>query len=154
MKIFVDADACPAAIKEIIFRAAQRARVHVTLVANQPIRIPPSEFLHFTQVGSGFNAADERIVELVEVGDLVISADVPLAAAVVEKGAHCVTPRGERFTADNIRERLSIRNFMDELRSGGVNTGGPAALSARDKQAFANQLDAFIAKACGAKARP
>jgi uncharacterized protein len=147
MKIFVDADACPVAIKEIIFRAAQRARVHVTLVANQPIRIPASEFLHFTQVGAGFNAADERIVELIEANDLVISADVPLAAAVVEKGAHCVTPRGECFTADNIRERLSIRNFMDELRSGGVNTGGPAALSARDKQAFANQLDAFLARA-------
>lgn len=152
MRIFVDADACPAAIKEIIFRAAERARVHVTLVANQPIRIPPSEFLHFVQVGSGFNAADARIVELVEPHDLVISADVPLAAAVVEKGAHCVTPRGERFTADNIRERLSIRNFMDELRSGGVNTGGPAALNARDKQAFANQLDTFIAKAGVAKA--
>ena len=147
MNIFVDADACPAAIKEIVFRAAQRARIHVTLVANQPIRIPASEFLHFTQVGPGFNAADEKIVALVSTNDLVISADVPLAAAVVEKGAHCVTPRGERFTADNIRERLSIRNFMDELRSGGVNTGGPAALSARDKQAFANQLDAFIAKA-------
>ena len=147
MNIYVDADACPAAIKEIVFRAALRARVHVTLVANQPIRIPASEFLHFTQVGSAFNAADEKIVELVSSNDLVISADVPLAAAVVQKGAHCVTQRGERFTADNIRERLSIRNFMDELRSGGVNTGGPAALNARDKQAFANQLDAFIAKA-------
>lgn len=146
MKIWVDADACPIAIKEIVFRAAERAKVHVTLVANQPIRIPTSEFLHFTQVASGFNAADARIVELLEPGDLVITADVPLAAAAVEKGGHALSPRGERFTADNIRERLSIRNFMDELRSGGVNTGGPAALGARDKQAFANQLDSFIAR--------
>ena len=146
MKIWVDADACPIAIKEIVFRAAERAKVHVTLVANQPIRIPASAFLHFTQVASGFNAADARIVELLEPGDLVITADVPLAASVVEKGGHALSPRGEPFTADNIRERLSIRNFMDELRSGGVNTGGPAALGARDKQAFANQLDSFIAR--------
>ena len=146
MKIWVDADACPIAIKEIVFRAAERAKVHVTLVANQPIRIPASAFLHFTQVASGFNAADARIVELLEPGDLVITADVPLAAAVVEKGGHALSPRGEQFTADNVRERLSIRNFMDELRSGGVNTGGPAALGARDKQAFANQLDSFIAR--------
>jgi uncharacterized protein len=146
MKIWVDADACPIAIKEIVFRAAERAKLHVTLVANQPIKIPISAFLHFTQVASGFNAADARIVELLEPGDLVITADVPLAAAVVEKGGHALSPRGERFTADNIRERLSIRNFMDELRSGGVNTGGPAALGARDKQAFANQLDSFIAR--------
>ena len=145
MKIWVDADACPILMKEIVFRAAERAKVHVTLVANQPIRIPSSAFLHVTQVGAGFNAADARIVELVEAGDLVITADVPLAAAVVEKGGHALSPRGERFTADNIRERLSIRNFMDELRSGGVNTGGPAALGARDKQAFANQLDSFLA---------
>jgi uncharacterized protein len=146
MKIWVDADACPIAIKEIVFRAAERAKVHVTLVANQPIRIPTSVFLHFTQVASDFNAADARIVELLEPGDLVITADVPLAAAVVEKGGHALSPRGERFTADNIRERLSIRNFMDELRSGGVNTGGPAALGTRDRQAFANQLDSFIAR--------
>lgn len=149
MKIWVDADACPSAIKEIIFRAAERAKVHVTLVANQPIRIPSSAFLHFAQVASGFNAADARIVELLEPGDLVITADVPLAAAVIDKGGHALTPRGERFTADNIRERLSIRNFMDELRTGGVNTGGPAALGARDKQAFANQLDSFIARHTG-----
>lgn len=146
MRIFVDADACPAAIKEIVFRAAERAKVEVTLVANQPLRIPKSQYLQFVQVGAGFNAADARIVELAEPNDLVITADVPLAAAVVEKGAHAVTPRGERFTADNIRERLSLRNFMDELRSGGINTGGPAALNARDKQAFANQLDAWLAR--------
>ena len=146
MRIFVDADACPAAIKEIVFRAAERTKVQVTLVANQPLRIPKSEYVQFVQVGAGFNAADARIVELAEAHDLVITADVPLAAAVVEKGAHAVTPRGERFTADNIRERLSVRNFMEELRSGGVNTGGPAALGAKDKQAFANQLDTWLAR--------
>ncbi len=146
MRIWVDADACPGLIKEILFRAAERAQVHVTLVANQPIRIPNSHYLHFTQVASGFNAADARIVELVGPEDLVITADVPLAAAVIEKGGHALNPRGELYTPDNVRERLSIRNFMDELRSGGVNTGGPAALTARDKQAFANQLDAFLAR--------
>jgi uncharacterized protein YaiI (UPF0178 family) len=146
MRIWVDADACPGVIKEILFRAAERAQVHVTLVANQPIRIPNSPYLHFTQVASGFNAADARIVELVGPEDLVITADVPLAAAVIEKGGHALNPRGELYTPDNVRERLSIRNFMDELRSGGVNTGGPAALTARDKQAFANQLDAFLAR--------
>jgi uncharacterized protein YaiI (UPF0178 family) len=146
MRIWVDADACPGLIKEILFRAAERAQVHVTLVANQPIRIPNSPYLHFTQVASGFNAADARIVELVGPEDLVITADVPLAAAVIEKGGHALNPRGELYTPDNVRERLSIRNFMDELRSGGVNTGGPAALTARDKQAFANQLDAFLAR--------
>ncbi len=146
MRIWVDADACPGVIKEILFRAAERAQVHVTLVANQPVRIPNSPYLHFTQVASGFNAADARIVELVGPEDLVITADVPLAAAAIEKGGHALNPRGELYTPDNVRERLSIRNFMDELRSGGVNTGGPAALTARDKQAFANQLDAFLAR--------
>lgn len=146
MHIWVDADACPTPIKEILFRAAERAKVHVTLVANQIVRVPPSPFLHFVQVGAGFNAADERIVELAERDDLVVTADIPLAAAVVEKGVHALDPRGERYTTENIRERLSIRDFMDELRGGGVKTGGPAALSARDRQAFANQLDALLAK--------
>lgn len=146
MKIWVDADACPGAIKEILFRAAERAGVHVTLVANQPMRLPPSPLLHFMQVSSAFNAADARIIELVEPGDLVITADIPLAAAVVPKGAHALNPRGERYTADNIRERLSIRDFMEELRGGGVKTGGPPALNARDKQAFANQLDSILAR--------
>lgn len=146
MHIWVDADACPTPIKEILFRAAERAKVHVTLVANQIVRVPPSPFLHFVQVSAGFNAADARIVELAQRDDLVVTADIPLAAAVVEKGAHALNPRGERYTSDNIRERLSIRDFMDELRGGGVNTGGPAALNARDRQAFANQLDALLAK--------
>ena len=146
MRIWVDADACPSVIKEILFRAAERAHVHVTLVANQSIRIPNSPFLHFIQVASGFNEADARIVESVGSQDLVITADVPLAAAVIEKGGHALNPRGELYTSENVRERLSIRNFLDELRSGGVNTGGPPALTARDKQAFANQLDGFLAR--------
>jgi hypothetical protein len=146
MKIWVDADACPGVIKEILFRAAERAQVHVTLVANQPVRIPNSEFVHFMQVASGFNAADERIVELIEREDLAITADIPLAAAVVERGAQALNPRGERYTLENVRERLSMRNFMEELRGGGVSTGGPPALNARDRQAFANQLDTILAK--------
>lgn len=146
MRIWVDADACPGAIKDILFRAAERARVETTLVANQPIRVPPSKYIRFMQVGAGFDAADARIVELVEPGDLVITADIPLAAAVIAKNAHALNPRGERYTAENVRERLSIRNFMQDLREGGVRTGGPAALNARDRQAFANQLDALLAK--------
>jgi uncharacterized protein YaiI (UPF0178 family) len=146
MRIWVDADACPVAIKDILFRAAERAKVHITLVANQSIRVPFSQFVHSMRVASGFNAADARIVELIEPGDLVITADIPLAALVVEKKAEALNPRGERYTAENIRERLSIRNFMEELRGGGVSTGGPAALSARDRQAFANQLDSLLAR--------
>lgn len=146
MKIWVDADACPVAIKEIVFRAANRVGIHATFVANQVVRVPPSPHLHFMQVGSGFNAADQRIIELAEPGDVVVTADIPLAAELVPKGAHVVNPRGERYTADNIRERLSIRDFMEELRGGGVKTGGPPALGARDKQAFANQLDSLLAR--------
>lgn len=146
MKIWVDADACPGVIKEILFRAAERARVHVTFVANQPVRIPSSAFIHFVQVASGFNAADEKIVQLIEREDLAITADIPLAAAVVERGAQALDPRGERYTVENVRERLSMRNFMEELRGGGLSTGGPAALNARDRQAFANQLDSILAK--------
>jgi uncharacterized protein len=146
MQIWVDADACPAAIKEILYRAADRARVRVTLVANQPLRIPGSPYLRFTQVPAGLDVADRRIVELLEAGDLVVTADIPLAAASIDKGAHALNPRGELYTQDNIRERLSVRNFMDELRGSGVVTGGPAALSQRDRQAFANALDSFLAK--------
>ena len=146
MQIWVDADACPAAIKEILFRAADRARVRVTLVANQPLRIPASSHIRFTQVPAGLDVADRRILELMESGDLVVTADIPLAAAVIEKGGHALNPRGDLYTADNIRERLSMRNFMDELRSSGVATGGPPLLGPRDKQAFANSLDAFLAK--------
>jgi uncharacterized protein YaiI (UPF0178 family) len=146
MQIWVDADACPAAIKEILFRAANRARVRVTLVANQPLRIPASPYIRFTQVPAGLDVADQRIVELLEAGDLVVTADIPLAAAAIEKQGHALNPRGELYTTDNIRERLSMRNFMDELRSSGVATGGPAVLHQRDRQAFANALDSLLAK--------
>lgn len=146
MQIWVDADACPGAIKDILFRAAERERVQVTLVANQALRIPPSPFLRLVQVPSGFDVADKRIVELLAPEDLVITADIPLAAAAIDKSAHALNPRGELYTKDNIRERLSMRNFMDELRGSGVTTGGPAALSQRDRQAFANSLDSFLAK--------
>jgi hypothetical protein len=151
MQIWVDADACPGAIKDILFRAADRARVLTTLVANQSMRIPASPNIRFMQVPPGFDAADKRIVEVLAPQDLVITADIPLAAAAIEKGAFALNPRGELYTKENVRERLSVRNFMDELRSGGVATGGPAALSPRDKQAFANSLDAFLARS--AKAR-
>ena len=146
MQIWVDADACPVAIKEILYRAADRAHVRVTLVANQPLRIPVSPYIRFTQVPAGLDVADRRIVELLAAGDLVVTADIPLAAAAIEKGAHALNPRGELYTTENIRERLSMRNFMDELRGSGVATGGPAVLGPRDRQAFANALDSFLAK--------
>jgi uncharacterized protein YaiI (UPF0178 family) len=146
MQIWVDADACPAAIKEILYRAADRARVRVTLVANHSLRVPASPYVRFVQVPHGIDVADRRIVELLAAGDLVVTADIPLAAAAIEKAAHALNPRGELYTPDNIRERLSVRNFMDELRGSGVTTGGPAPLGARDKQAFANALDSLLAK--------
>ena len=145
-RIWVDADACPVAIKEILFRAAQRAQVHVTLVANHALRTPPSPYIRSIQVGGGFDVADNEIVGLVAPGDLVVTQDIPLAAAVIAKGALAVHPRGELFTPDTIQQRLTMRNFMEELRSTGVNTGGPAALHPRDKQAFANQLDRWLAQ--------
>jgi uncharacterized protein YaiI (UPF0178 family) len=146
MRIWVDADACPGAIRDILFRAAERAGVHVTLVANQMMRVPFSKYLHALQVDGGFDAADKRIVELLTEGDLVVTADIPLAANVIAKGGRALNPRGELYTSENVRERLSMRNFMDELRGGGLATGGPAPLDARDKQAFANQLDKWLAK--------
>lgn len=146
MQIWVDADACPGVIKDILFRAAERARVQVTLVANQSMRIPVSPHVRLVQVPAGMDVADKRIIELLAPGDLVITADIPLAAAAIDKGAHALNPRGELYTKDNIRERLSMRNFMDELRGSGVATGGPAVLSQRDRQAFANSLDSFLAK--------
>ena len=146
MQIWVDADACPGAIKDILFRAAERERVQVTLVANKALRIPPSPYLRLIQVPAGFDVADKRIVELLASEDLVITADIPLAAAAIDKNAHALNPRGELYTKDNIRERLSMRNFMDELRGSGVATGGPSVLSQRDRQAFANSLDSFLAK--------
>ena len=144
MKIWVDADACPAVIKEILFRAAERRQVPVTLVANQPIRIPPSRFISMLQVASGFDVADNEIVRRVEAGDLVITADIPLAAEVIGKGAHALNPRGELYSVNNIRERLNMRDFMDTMRASGIHTGGPPALSQSDRQAFANHLDRFL----------
>jgi len=146
MKIWVDADACPAVIKEILFRAAKRTGVPVTLVANQPMRTPPSKLIDSIQVGAGFDVADNEIVRRLGTGDLVITADIPLAADVIENGGQALNPRGELYTPDNIRERLSMRDFMDTLRSSGVETGGPAALGPRDRQAFGNALDRWLAR--------
>jgi uncharacterized protein YaiI (UPF0178 family) len=146
VQIWVDADACPVVIREILFRAAERTGIVMTLVANKPLRLPTAPNIHFVQVPQGFDAADKRIVELMSAGDLVITADVPLAAASIEKGGVALNPRGELYTSENVRERLSVRNFLDELRGSGVNTGGPAALSQRERQSFANQLDRLLAK--------
>jgi uncharacterized protein YaiI (UPF0178 family) len=146
VRIWVDADACPNAIKEILFRAADRNRVQVTLVANAPLRIPPSPFIATLQVPHGFDVADNRIVELADAGDLVITADIPLAAIVIDKGGHALNPRGEFYTRDNIREILAMRNFMESLRQGGVETGGPAPFGNADRQAFGNALDRFLAQ--------
>ncbi len=146
MQIWVDADACPNVIKEILFRAAARARVVLTLVANSPLRTPPSRYIRTVQVPAGFDVADNKIAELAQVGDLVITADIPLAADIIKRGAHALNPRGEFYTKDNIQGRLSMRNFLDELRSTGVHTGGPPSLTQSDRQAFANQLDRFLAK--------
>ena len=145
-QVWVDADACPGAVKEILFRAAERARVQVTLVANQWLRTPPSRYIRALQVQGGFDVADSEIVDRVQPGDLVVTQDIPLAARVLEKGGIAVNPRGERYTADNMAERLSMRNFMEELRGAGVQTGGPATFHARDRQAFANQLDRWLAQ--------
>lgn len=144
MKIWVDADACPVVIKEILFRAAERVQVSVTLVANQAVRIPPSRFVRMLQVGAGFDVADREIVDRVAPGDLVVTADIPLTAEVIAKGGHALNPRGEMYDAETIRSRLDMRNFMETLRASGVDTGGPAALHPRDRQAFANQLDRFL----------
>ncbi|MCG5074726.1 YaiI/YqxD family protein [Paraburkholderia tagetis] len=146
MQVLVDADACPAVIKDMLFRAARRAEVLVTLVANQYLRTPPSPFIKSIQVPAGFDVADARIVELVASGDLVITADIPLAAAVIERGAQALDPRGNWFTRENIQERLTMRDVMDQLRSAGIDTGGPAPFSARDSKAFASQLDRFLAR--------
>jgi uncharacterized protein YaiI (UPF0178 family) len=149
MKIWVDADACPVVIKDILFRAARRTGLTLTLVANQPLRVPPSRNIHTLQVAAGFDVADNEIVRRVEAGDLVITSDIPLAAEVIEKGAHALSPRGELHTPDNIRARLNMRDFMDTMRASGIDTGGPPALSQSDRQAFANHLDTLIARHAG-----
>lgn len=146
MQILVDADACPKVIKDILFRAAERRQMQLTLVANKLLYCPPSKHIRALQVPAGFDVADNKIAELVEVGDLVITADIPLAAQVIERGGHALNPRGEFYTKDTIQERLTMRNFMDGLRGSGVDTGGPPALNQRDRQEFANQLDRFLAK--------
>ena len=146
MKIWIDGDACPVAVKEILFKAAERTRTSLTLVANRPVRVPPSPFLTFIQVGSGADVADREIVRRLEPGDLVITFDIPLAAAAVDRGALALNPRGELYTVENIRERLSMRDFMDELRLGGVETGGPSSFGKADRQAFANQLDRLLTR--------
>jgi len=145
-KIWVDADACPNPIKEMLFRAAERKSLPLVLVANQMLRVPPSPYISQVRVGSGFDVADQYIVDHVEATHLVITADIPLAAQVIEKGALALNPRGELYNADNIRQKLTMRDFMEELRSSGIHTGGPDALSAADKQAFANSLDKWLGR--------
>ena len=146
MKIWVDADACPVVIKDILFRAAERTGVQMTLVANRPVRIPPSSCITFVQVASGFDVADNEIVTKMAPGDLVITSDIPLAAEVINKGGYALNPRGELYSVDNIRDRLSMRDFMDSLRDSGIDTGGPAPLSKSDRNSFANQLDTFLTR--------
>jgi len=146
MHIWVDADACPKVIKEILFRASSRKKVPVTLVANHYLQTPPSKLIRCIQVEQGFDVADNFIAQKAEEGDIVITADIPLAADVIDKGAIAINPRGELYTRDNIRQRLGMRNMMEELRSSGIQTGGPPALSQADRQAFANQLDRLLAK--------
>jgi uncharacterized protein YaiI (UPF0178 family) len=148
MQIWVDADACPNVIKEILFRAAERVQIPLILVANKILQTPPSRYIRAMLVGAGFDVADNTIVREMASGDLVITADIPLAAAVIGRGGHALNPRGEIYSKENINERLTMRNFMDELRETGVNTGGPAALSRKDRQAFANGLDRFLASHC------
>ena len=149
LKIWVDADACPVVIKEILFKAAERTRLQLTLVANQPVRVPPSRFISFVQVASGFDVADNEIVNRLESGDLVITGDIPLAADVIEKGGLALSPRGEMYTTENIKARLNIRDFMDTLRGSGIDTGGPPALSQADRKSFADHLDRLLARHIG-----
>jgi len=146
MKIWIDADACPVVIKDILFRAAQRTGVQLTLVANQYLRVPSAANISMIQVAQGFDVADNEIVKMAGKGDLVITSDIPLAAEVIDKGAHVLSPRGELYSTDNIRARLNMRDFMDTLRSSGVDTGGPPALNQADRQAFANHLDTFLTR--------
>ena len=146
MQIWVDADACPGVIKEILYRVAQRLELQVTLVANQLLRVPASRFIRSVQVPSGFDVADAEIVRLLAPGDLVVTGDIPLAADVLAKGGFALNPRGEFYTEDNIAQQLTMRKFMDELRGSGVDTGGPAPFGQADRQNFANQLDRHLAR--------
>ncbi|WP_438862880.1 YaiI/YqxD family protein [Neptunicella sp.] len=146
MKIWVDADACPVVIKEIVFRASERTKTPVTLVANQYVRTPASKYINAIQVASGFDVADDEIVKRLNSGDLVITSDIPLAAEVIEKGGFALNPRGELYTASNVRVRLNMRDFMDTMRASGVNTGGPPALSQAERKMFADELDKWLTK--------
>lgn len=144
MKIYVDADACPVVIKDIIFRAAERKQIQTILVANQLIKVPPSRFISALQVSHGFDEADNEIVRRCEAGDLVITADIPLAADVLAKNGYALNPRGELYSQDTIKQKLTMRDFMDTMRGSGVHTGGPPPLNQSDRQAFANQLDTLL----------
>lgn len=145
MPIWVDADACPKVIKEILFRAAERTQTQLTLVANQYIATPPSRWIKSIQVSQGFDVADNKIVQLAQPGDLVITADIPLAAEVMDKGAAALNPRGERYSSETIKQKLGMRDFFDTLRSSGIQTGGPAPLGQQERKAFADALDAWLA---------
>jgi len=146
VQIWVDADACPQVIKEILFRAAQRVRVLTTLVANTPLRTPPSDFIRSVRVAKGWDVADHHIAQQVQPGDLVITADIPLAAEVITRGAHALDPRGELYSEDNVRERLAVRNLMQELRSTGALIDGPPPFAQSDRHLFANHLDRFLTR--------
>ena len=146
MKIWVDADACPVVIKDILFKAAERTKTQLTLVANQYMHTPPSRYINSLKVSPGFDVADNEIVKRLNIGDLVITSDIPLAAEVIEKDSHALNPRGELYTTENIKARLNMRDFMDTLRSSGINTGGPPALNQTDRKNFANSLDKFLTK--------
>lgn len=146
MKIWCDADACPVVIKEILFKAANRTQTQLTLVANQAMSTPPSPFIKSLRVSAGFDVADNEIVKRLQAGDLVITSDIPLAAEVIDKGAVALSPRGELYSAENIRSRLTMRDFMDNLRSSGIDTGGPPPLNQSDRKTFANHLDRFLTR--------
>ena len=146
MRIWVDADACPVVIRDVLFRAAERAEVQLTLVANTVLRIPNSPYISFLKVSSGFDVADNEISKRLNTGDLVITNDIPLAAEVIGKGGHALSPRGEMYSTEDIKSRLSIRDFMDSLRASGVDTGGPSVLSRSDRKSFADNLDRFLTK--------
>ena len=149
MKIWVDADACPLVIKEILFRAAQRTGILLTLVANKSVRVPSSPVIKMLQVAPGFDEADNEIVRRLSAGDLVVTSDIPLAAEVIEKGGYVLSPRGELHTKDNIRERLNMRDFLDTMRASGIDTGGPPALSQSNRKAFAGHLDKLLTLGAG-----
>ena len=145
MRIWIDADACPNVIKDIVFRASERTQTPVVVVANKPIRIPLNGLVSTIQVSHGFDMADSRIVEEMAAGDIVITADIPLADAVIERGGIAVNPRGELYSQENIKDRLATRNLMEELRDSGMISGGPKTLGLKDRQSFANKLDTLLA---------